>query len=110
MTDKTPTRQMFPDSRLVLGLLCPILAFFFGVCVYVTHEWQPASAVDKIGKFVVEDVLFTFITLCIVGLIASVVGPRRIQAIVSRITGKAARAALALALGTIVYMIYCSLP
>ena len=62
---------------------------------------------DRIGKFAAEDILFTFITLCGVGFIASVVGPQRIRPLIVRVGGRAARAGLALILGTIVYMLYC---
>jgi hypothetical protein len=106
MSNQTPPRQMFPDSRFVLGMFSPILGVFFCVCVYFTDGWQPSTLTDKIGKFAVQDILFTFITLCGVGFIASVVGPQRIQPLIHRVGGKAARAGLALILGTVVYIIY----
>jgi hypothetical protein len=109
MSDQTPPRQMFPDSRFILGLFSPIIAVFFGVCFYFVREWRPTTIIDKIGKFAVEDILVTFITLCGVGLIAAIVGPQRIQPLIRRIGSKAILAALALILGTIVYIIYCSL-
>ena len=98
---------MFPESRLILGMLSPVLGAFFGVCIYFTGVWQPSTIGDRIAKFAVEDILFTFITLCGVGLIASVVGPHRIRPLILRVGGRAARAALAMILGTIVYMLYC---
>jgi hypothetical protein len=104
--DKTP-RQMFPDSRLVLGIFSPVLAVFFGVCIYFTRVWQPSMLGDKVGKLVVEDILFTFITLCGIGFVASLVGPDRMNPMIRRVGGKAAKAALALVLGTVVYMFYC---
>ena len=107
MSGQTPPRQMFPESRLMLGMLSPVLGIFFGVCIYFTSAWQPSTVGDRIGKFAVEDILFTFITLCGVGFIASVVGPHRIRPLIVRVGGRAARAGLALILGTIVYMLYC---
>jgi hypothetical protein len=107
MSDETPPRQMFPESRLMLGMLSPVLGVFFAVCVYLTSVWQPSTLGDRIGKFAVEDILFTFITLCGVGVIASIVGPHRILPLILRVGGKAARACLALILGTIVYLLYC---
>ena len=107
MNEQTPPRQMFPESRLMLGMLSPVLGIFFAVCVYFTGVWQPATIGDRIGKFAVEDILFTFITLCGVGLIASVVGPHRIRPLILRVGGKSARAGVALVLGSIVYMLYC---
>lgn len=109
MSDQGQPPKMFSESRFVLGLLSPILGMFFCVCVYFTDSWQPATLADKIGKFAVEDILFTFITLCVVGLIASVVGPQRVQPLVHRIGGKAAKAGLALILGTVFYIIYYGL-
>jgi hypothetical protein len=97
---------MFPDSRFVLGIFSPILGVFFCGCVYFTGVWQPSTLTDKIGKFAVEDILFTFISLCCVGFIASVVGPDRIQPLIHRVGGNAARAGVALILGTTVYIIY----
>jgi len=91
-------------------MLSPVLGAFFGVCIYFTSVWQPSTIGDRIAKFAVEDILFTFITLCGVGLIASVVGPHRIRPLILRVGGRAARAALAMMLGTIVYkkkMFYC---
>src|SRR4051812_38108805 len=101
MSEQTPPRQMFPESRLMLGMLSPVLGVFFAVCIYFSSVWQPASIGDRIGKFAVEDILFTF------GLIASVVGPHRIRPLILRVGGKAARAGVALILGSIVYMLYC---
>jgi hypothetical protein len=100
---------MFPESRFMLGMLSPVLGTFFAVCIYFISVWEPSTFGDRIGKFAVEDILFTFVTLCGVGLIASVVGPHRVRPLIHRVGGRAARAALALVLGTIVYMIYCSL-
>ena len=100
---------MFPDDRLVLGIFSPVLGLFFGVCVYFTSFWEPSSVGDKIGKCVVEDVLFTFLTLCGVGFVASLVGPTRIQPLITRVGGKAVLAGLALILGTVVYVIYSCL-
>ena len=100
---------MFPESRLMLGMLSPVLGTFFGVCIYFTSVWQPSTIADRIGKFAVEDILFTFITLCGVGFIASVIGPHRIRPLIIRVGGRAVRASLALMLGTIVYLLYCLL-
>jgi len=107
MSDPIRPRQMFPESRLILGMLSPVLGVFFAVCIYFTSVWQPSTIGDRIGKFAVEDILFTFITLCGVGFIASIVGPHRIRPLILRVGGKAARAGLALILGTVVYLIYC---
>ena len=91
----------------MLGMLSPVLGVFFAVCIYFTSVWQPSTIADRIGKFAVEDILFTFISLCGVGLIASVVGPHRVQPFITRIGGKAARAGLALVLGSMLYVLYC---
>jgi predicted membrane protein len=107
MSEQTPRRQMFPESRLMLGMLSPVLGVFFAFCIYFTGVWQPSTIADRIGKFAVEDILFTFIALCGVGLLASVVGPHRIRPLILRVGGKAARAGVALILGTIVYILYC---
>ena len=106
MNNQSPPRQMFPESRLILGMLSPVLGVFFAVCIYFTSVWQPSNTGDRIGKFAVEDILFTFITLCGVGLIASIVGPERIRPLVVRIGGKAAVSGIVLMLGTFVYIIY----
>jgi hypothetical protein len=106
MSDQIPPRQMFPDSRFVLGLFSPILGVFFGVCAYFTDVWQPSTLPDKVGKFAVQDILFTFITLCGVGFIASVIGPQRVQPLIHRVGGKAAIAGVVLILGTAIYIIY----
>ena len=90
----------------MLGMLTPLLGVFFAVCLYFTSVWEPSTTGDQIGKFAVEDILFTFITLCGLGLIASVVGPDRIRPLIMRIGGRSARAGLALMLGTIVYVLY----
>src|SRR5207247_10405030 len=107
MSNQIPPRQMFPESRLMLGMLSPVLGVFFAGCIYFTSVWQPSTIGDRIAKFAVEDILFTFITLCGVGFIASIVGPHRIRPLVLRIGSKAVRAGLALMLGTVVYMLYC---
>lgn len=91
----------------MLGMLSPVLGVFFAVCIYFTRVWQPSTIGDRIGKFAAEDILFTFITLCGVGLVASVVGPDRIRPLILRVGGKAARAGVALMLGSIFYMLYC---
>jgi len=31
---------MFPESRLMLGMLTPLLGVFFGVCLYFTSVWE----------------------------------------------------------------------
>ena len=107
MSDQTQPRQMLPESRLMLGMLSPVLGVFFAVCIYFTSVWQPSTIGDRIAKFAVEDIQFTFIILCAVGFIASIVGPHRIRPLILRVGGKAARAGLALILGTVVYLIYC---
>jgi hypothetical protein len=106
MSDQTQPRQMFLESRLILGMLSPVLGVFFGLGIYFTDIWQPVTVGDKIGKFAVEDVLFTFITLCGVGIVASVVGPDRIRPLIARIGGKAALSGVALMVGTIAYILY----
>ena len=55
----------------MLGMLSPVLGTFFGHCIYFTDSCQPASLGGKLADFAVADCLFTFITLCGVGLIAS---------------------------------------
>ena len=107
MSTQRPHRQMFPESRLVLGILSPVLGVFFAVCIYVTSVWQPSTVVDRVGKFLVEDILFTFMTVCAVAFIASVVGPQRVQRLVVPVGFKAGLAGLALIVGTVVYMLYC---
>ncbi len=97
---------MFPDSRFILGIFRPGLGVFFAVCIYFTNIWQPSMLADRIGKFALEEILFTFITLCSVGLIASIVGPQRTQPLISKIGGRAIVAGLALMLGTVVYILY----
>lgn len=97
---------MFPESRLMLGSLSPVLGTFFAVCVYFTSVWQPSTVIDRVSKFAVEDILFTFIILCGVGLIASVVGPDRIRPLILRVGGRAARAGVALILGAVAYMLH----
>src|SRR5258708_1634567 len=92
MNEQTPPRQKFPESRLMLGMLSPVLGIFFAVCIYFASVWQPATIGDRIGKFGVEDILFTFVTLCGVSLLASVVGPHRIRPLILRVGGKVARA------------------
>ena len=87
MSGQTPSRQMFPESRLLLGMLSPVLGTFFGVCIYFTSVWEPSSIGDRIGKFAVEDILFTFITLCGVGFVAGVIGPHRIRPLILRVGG-----------------------
>ena len=109
MRNQNPPRQMFPESRFILGIFSPFLGAFFCVCVYFTQIWQPSTLTDKIGKFAVEDIELTFVTLCGVGLVASVVGPQRIQPLIRRVGGKAAISGLALMLGTAVYIVYCCL-
>lgn len=106
MNEEPAPRQMFPESRLMLGMLSPVLGLFFAVCIYFTGTWQPPSTADRIGKFIVEDILFTFISLCGVCLMASVVGPQRIRLLVLCVGGRAARAGVVLILGTMVYIVY----
>jgi uncharacterized membrane protein required for colicin V production len=100
---------MFPESRFILGLLSPVLGVFFAVCFYFTSVWQPSTTGDRIAKLVAEDILFTFTTLCGVGLIASVVGPNRIRPLILRVGGKASIAGLALVFGFVLYVLYCCL-
>src|SRR5205809_6966777 len=107
MTEPTSARQRFPESRRSPGLLSRVLGIFFAGCVYFVCVWQPATVADHIAQFAVEDILFTFITPCMVGLIASVAGPHRIRPLILRVGGRAARAGLALVLGTVVYVLYC---
>jgi len=98
---------MFPESRLMLGMLSPLLGVFFAVCIYFTSVWEPSTFGDRIARFIVQDILFTFITVCGVGLVATVVGPERIRPLILRIGGKAALSGVALILGTVVYALYC---
>jgi hypothetical protein len=91
----------------MLGMLSPVLAVFFGVCFYFTSVWHPSDIGDRIAEFAIEDILFTFIMLCGVAFFASLVGPNRVQPLISRVGGKAARAGLALIVGTIGYLVYC---
>jgi hypothetical protein len=107
MNKETQPRQMFPDSRILLGIFSPVLAVFFFAGVYFTNDWQPSNIGDKALKYLAQDALFTFITLCGVGFIASVVGPHRIQPMIARLGGKAAKAGLALITGSIIYLLYC---
>ena len=93
----------------MFGMLSPVLGVFFAVFIYFTSVWQPSTVGDRIGKFAVEDVLFTLIMLCGVGLVACVVGPHPIRPLILSVGGKAARAGVALMLGTVAYMLYSCL-
>ena len=106
MSDEKTPRQMFPESRFLLGLFSLVLASFFGGCIYFVNLWQPSTQNDKIAKFAVEDVLVTFLMLCGVGFVASLVGPHRIQPLIGRVGLKAIMAGLFLIFGTVAYILY----
>jgi len=91
----------------MLGILSPVLGLFFVVCIYFTSVWQPSTVVDRIAKFAVGDILFTFLTVCGLGLIASIVGPQRLRLLTLCVGTKAALAGLVLIFGTVFYMLYC---
>ena len=106
MKKETQPRPMFPDSRIILGIFSPVLAVFFFGAAYFTNDWQPIAMGDKLAKFGIEDVLFTFISLCGVGLMASLVGPDRVRPLINRIGGKAALSGVVFMSGTMVYIIF----
>lgn len=107
MNHKTSPQPLFPESRLVLGLLSPPLGFFFAVCIYLARAWEPPTMGDRIGRYALEDILFTFVTVCVVGLIASLVGPQRIRPLITKAGSKAMVAVLALSVSSMVYGLYC---
>lgn len=90
----------------MLGMLSPVLGILFAGCIYFTRAWEPSTIGERMGKFAVEDILFTFITLCGVGLVASIVGPNRVRPLILRVGGRAVRAGLVLVLGSIASMRY----
>ena len=106
MNDKTPTRQMFPESRAVLAVFSPILGASFCCGAYFTSVWQPSNLSDKLLKYGILCVISVFITLCIVGFIAAIVGPRRIQPLVDRVGGLALKAGFVLMAGGVYYLIH----
>jgi hypothetical protein len=77
---------MLPESRFILFFFSPFLGVCFCCGAYVTWIWQPSNISDAFIKYAVLGVVFIFITLCIIGFIAAVIGPRRIQPLIDRIT------------------------
>jgi hypothetical protein len=91
ISDPTPRRQLFPESRLMLGMLSPLLGVFFVACIYFTSEWHPSTVADRLGKFALEGALLTSITLCGVGLLASFFGPHQTRRLIRNIGRRTAR-------------------
>ena len=93
------TSQMFPESRGLLFVFSPILGLFLAAFAYYVHLWHPSTLTDKIGKALLLEALFTFITLCLVGFAASILGPDRIRPLIVRHGFKAAVSGVALIVG-----------
>ena len=105
MNESKP-RQMFPESRGVLFIFSPILGAFLVGFAYFVHLWQPITLGDKIAKILLFEVLFSFITLCIIGFVASIVGPHRLRPLILLHGGRAALAGLALIIGFVLVVLY----
>jgi hypothetical protein len=90
---------MFPDSRAILFVFSPVLAVFFIVCDYFVHVWEPTSTTDKVGRGLLLEVISSFLVLCVVGFVASVVGQDPMRPVILRVGGKAGLAELLLILG-----------
>jgi len=97
---------MFPESRGILFVFSPILGVFFVVCAYFVHHWEPSSAADKVGRWVLMEVLSSFLMLCGVGFVASIIGPDRMRPLITRVGGKAAFAGIVLILGFFLVLLY----
>jgi hypothetical protein len=100
------SKPMFAESRGILFVFSPILAAFFIACAYFVHTWEPSSTADKIGRWVVLEVLSSFLALCGIGFVASVIGPDRMRPLITRVGGKAALAGLVLVLGFALVLLY----
>jgi hypothetical protein len=87
---------MFPESRGVLFVFSPILGVFFLVSAYFVHLYQPTSVVERVGKALLLEALSSFIVLCGVGFLASIIGPDRMRPLITRVGGKAALAGVLL--------------
>lgn len=97
---------MFPESRFIIGVLGSAMGFFFVVCVQFVDAWEPGNRLDHVGKVVVMEVLFTFISLSGIALLACILGPDRVRSLINRVGGKAVVAGLAMMLGTFAYAVY----
>jgi hypothetical protein len=87
---------MFPESRGVLFIFSPILGLFFCTFAYFVHDYKPTDTLERAGKVLLLEVLASFLSLCFIGLFASIVGPNRIRPLISRVGLKAAVAGLLL--------------
>jgi hypothetical protein len=79
---------------------------FFVVCAYFVHLWEPASTADKVGRGLLLEVLSSFLVLCAVGFVASIVGPDRMRPLIMRVGGKAALAGVLLIMGFVLVLLY----
>jgi hypothetical protein len=103
------SKPMFAESRGILFVFSPVLGVFFVACAYFVHFWEPISIADKVGKGLVLEILASFLMLCGVGFIASIIGPERMTPLITRVGGKAIVAGLLIILGCIVVLLYYGL-
>lgn len=100
---------MFPESRGVLFVFSPILGVFFLTSAYFVHLYVPTSVVERIGKALLLEVLSSFLALCGVGFVASIIGPDRMRPAIARVGGKAALAGVVLVIGFMLVVLYYGL-
>ena len=99
-------KMMFPDSRGVLLVFSPILASFFVGFAYIAHQWHPRSLGDTIGKIIFLEIIFSFIGLCLVGFLAGIAGPHRMEHAIVHFGGRAALGGIILIVGSIFVLLY----
>jgi hypothetical protein len=99
-------KPVFPESRGILLVFSPILGVFFVVCAYFVHVWEPTSTADKVGRWLLLDVLSSFLVVCGVGFVTGIVGPGRMRPLIVRVGGKAALAGVLLILGFVLVLLY----
>ena len=100
------SRQLFPESRVVLVLFSPLLGLFLIACAFGVYGWAPQNMADTVGKLVTLELLLTAAVLCFFAFLGGIVGPDRVRRRIERTTAKLGLLGAASILGFVILVFW----
>ncbi|MBU3950247.1 MAG: hypothetical protein KJ826_18765 [Proteobacteria bacterium] len=94
------------EDRILLFIFSPLIAVVLGGLAYFLHKWQPYGQVEKVAKFLLFEIFFTFFIFSFVCFLWAIFGQERINKLLLISFSKAKLAIQVLYFGTLLTFVY----
>lgn len=95
-------------DRILLLILSTIITPILGVIVYFFHSWPTKGPNETIVKYFLFDIFLSFFIFGLLCFIWAVLGPQKMNRIISISYSKAVLALVLLGVGTLLTLIYAA--